>query len=141
MWCLSLPQQRGYSLSESIRIRSKGSFKVLLKNHIQVLGYANVGNHLHLHLRLAHPRGWRPFVRAVTSAIRIAVAGHPRWQTSGQQIKRFWDYRPYTVLIQAYEHFRNQARYILINQLQGDGYPRPFAQAIVDCGGRKFLSG
>ena len=45
------------------------------KYGIMVYSLANVGNHLHMHIKLGPRGGYKPFIRAVTSAIAMAVTG------------------------------------------------------------------
>ena len=46
---------------------------------VRVISMANVGNHLHLQIKLANRFGYRPFIRALTGAIAISVTGPTRW--------------------------------------------------------------
>jgi hypothetical protein len=70
--------------------------KFAKKYHVRILSIANVGNHLHLHIQLFYRRGYVPFIRAVTSAIAMAITKRSRWN----KIKvKFWDYRPFTRVI------------------------------------------
>src|SRR4051812_1508681 len=64
---------------------------------VRVLSLANVGNHLHFQIRLTNRHTYRPFIRAITSAIAMAVTGASRWKPLKKEPKdRFWDYRPFT---------------------------------------------
>ncbi len=112
---------------------------------IQILSFANVGNHLHLHLKLTNRFGYKPFIRAVTSTIAMAVTKCSRWSrggygysvsdssnansaigsnnaksgnsTNGKRTK-FWDYRPFTRIIFGFAAFKRLNRYIKVNQLE-----------------------
>ena len=53
------------------------------KYGIRVLSMANVGNHLHLQIQLSNRYTYKPFIRAVTSAIAMAVTGVSRWNPNG----------------------------------------------------------
>lgn len=46
---------------------------------VKVLSLVNVGNHLHLHIRLGNRFGYKPFVRAITGSIAMAITGKNRW--------------------------------------------------------------
>lgn len=54
--------------------------KFAKKYSVQIKSMANVGNHLHLHVQLARRDSYRPFIRAITGAIAMAVTGVNRWQ-------------------------------------------------------------
>jgi len=102
---------------------------------IKVHSLANVGNHLHCHIKLSNRFAYTPFIRAVTAAIAMSVTGKSRWSkisTNGTRSKtKFWDYRPFTRIISSYRAFLNLRDYIKINQLEGFGYKRAQARYIL----------
>jgi hypothetical protein len=100
------------------------------KYHITVLSYANVGNHLHLHIRLFRHHFWKPFIRGLTAAIAMAITGVSRWQKSKLR-KKFWDYRPYTRVVQSWRAFLNMRDYVEINRYEGYGIDRSEAREYV----------
>ncbi len=63
---------------------------------IKIKSLVNVGNHLHFHVQIKKSSNYTPFIRAVTSAIAMAIAGKNRWTRSGQKREKFWDHRPFT---------------------------------------------
>src|SRR5690606_20677480 len=77
------------------------------KYGVRVLGFANVGNHLHLQIRLTRLHLYSPFIRAVTSAVAMAVTGASRWKKAGDKPLRFWDYRPFTRVVESYRAYLN----------------------------------
>lgn len=98
------------------------------KYEIRIFSVANVGNHLHLHLRLPHKNAYKPFIRALTAAIAMAVTGASRWKkTEG----KFWDRRPFSRFVQGASEFLRLQDYVTINQLEGDGIARNTARWIV----------
>lgn len=106
--------------------------KFARKNGVRVLSLANVGNHLHFHIKLTNRFTYRPFIRAITSAIAMAVTGVSRWSASSKKTEgRFWDYRPFTRVVQSFRAFLNLRDYIQINKLEGYGYRRDQARFIV----------
>jgi REP element-mobilizing transposase RayT len=106
--------------------------KFSMKYHVTIISMANVGNHLHLHIKLTKRWTYKPFIRAITSAIAMAVTGASRWNPLKKEAKdKFWDYRPYTRVVQAYRAFLNLRDYIKINQYEGAGYKREHARMIV----------
>lgn len=44
------------------------------KHFVKVFKVANVGNHLHLHIRIKKRLGYKPFIRAFTSAIAVGIS-------------------------------------------------------------------
>ena len=84
-----------------------------------------VGNHIHLQIKLANRFTYRPFIRALTAAIMMAVTGASRWNPLNI---KFWDCRPYTRIVIGYRAFLALKNYIQINQLEGLGYTRDQAR-------------
>jgi len=93
------------------------------KYHVQILSIANVGNHIHLHIQLIKRGAYKPFVRAVTAAISMAITGVNRWTKNKHKIK-FWDYRPFTRVVRGFRALLTMKDYITINQLEGIGHTR-----------------
>jgi len=83
---------------------------------VRILSLANVGNHLHFHIKLGNRHAYRPFIRAVTAAIAMAVTKKSRWNKG---LGKFWDYRPFTRVVIGFRAFLKLKDYIQINQLEG----------------------
>lgn len=104
---------------------------------IKILTFANVGNHLHFHIKLGNRFTYAPFIRALTASIAMAVTGASRWQPMRESDapysleNRFWDYRPYTRVVQSHRAYLNLKDYISINQAEGFGLGRPEARFFV----------
>lgn len=98
---------------------------------VRILSLANVGNHLHIQIQLTVRHGYKPFIRALTSAIAMAVTGINRWTAKAGQRLKFWDYRPFTRVIIGYRALLTLKDYIRINQIEGVGISREHARMIV----------
>ncbi len=96
------------------------------KYSVRVVSLANVGNHLHFHLKLSNRNTYKPFIRAISAAIAMAASNTSRWTKSlkDKGIKKFWDYRPFTRIIEGLRAFVGLGDYIKINQLEGLGLPK-----------------
>ena len=111
--------------------------KFAAKNGIKILSLANVGNHLHFHIRLSNRYCYKPFIRAITSAIAMAVSGINRWNrktgaTSASCARlKFWDYRPFTRVVFGLRAFLALKDYVQVNQLEGSGFGRISAKLIL----------
>jgi hypothetical protein len=126
--------------------------KFAAKYGVKILHAANVGNHLHFHVKLTNRRTYAPFIRALTAAVAMAVTGANRWNGSMEAaIKargapmqgpsattskppasaRFWDYRPFTRVIQGLRARLTLRDYLFINQLEGQGRHRDEARVLV----------
>lgn len=99
------------------------------KHGIKILSSANVGNHLHLHIQITNRYTYKPFIRAITAAIAMAVTKISRWNKAKKKIK-FWDYRPFTRVIVGFKALMTMKDYIKINQLEGF-YGRDYARLVI----------
>ena len=88
---------------------------------VKILTLAIVGNHIHFHIKLSKLAHYPRFIRALTAAIAIAVAGHARWQKTAGNKKKFWDHRPFTRIVVGARAVQRLVDYICINQLEGFG--------------------
>ena len=101
------------------------------KYGVKIYSLANVGNHLHFQIKLSNRHSYRPFIRSVTSSIAMAVTGASRWKPLKKDKGRFWDHRPFTIVIIGLRAFLNLKNYIDINQLEGLGLGRPQARFFI----------
>jgi REP element-mobilizing transposase RayT len=107
------------------------SSKFAQKNGIKIHSLANVGNHLHFNLKLSNRFTYNKFIRALTSAIAMAVTGKNRWNEEKSESKlKFWDYRPFTRVVQSFRGFLNLRDYIEINRIEGYGHSKGEARFI-----------
>jgi REP element-mobilizing transposase RayT len=106
------------------------------KYSVRINSLANVGNHLHFHIQLLMRGSYKPFIRAITSAIAMAITCASRWNKLGI---KFWDYRPFTTLVQSFRQLLNLKDYMMINQLEGIGHSRIEARFIVASRGTKVF--
>lgn len=122
---------------------------------VRILSMANVGNHLHLHIRLTGRQGYKPFIRAITGAIAIGVTGKNRWsKTSGSGANagngsgsganagngagsgngenvadgKFWSGRPFTRIVHGFHGARKLSEYVRINQFESWGFSKKEAR-------------
>lgn len=119
------------------------------KNGVRVMSMANVGNHLHLHMKLGNRYAYARFIRAITGAIAQTVTGRTRWnpsqlKTSNQRPKagdkqsgkvatlKFWDYRPFTRIVESWRAVLHLRDYVRINQLEGEGANRREARSWIE---------
>lgn len=105
--------------------------KFASKYHVKIYSFANVGNHLHLNLKLSNRRLYFPFIRAISSAIMMKVTGVSRWAKENPFAgKRFWSQRPFSRILTSYKERLFLKDYIQINQLEGLGYTKGQAKFI-----------
>lgn len=132
------------------------------KNGVRILSMANVGNHLHLHIKLSTQFAYGSFIRAITGAIAQAVTGRTRWKHwkhgSGrinhsrarqgfsnhtnptdhigpcrvQNSLKFWDYRPFSRIVESWKAVLNLRDYMRLNEIEGGGASRRDARAWIE---------
>jgi REP element-mobilizing transposase RayT len=136
------------------------------KYGIKILSMANVGNHLHFHIKVSNRHTYKAFIRAMTASIAMTVTGASRWKPLSERVaeirrtrdfrqskkivkngadlksktSRFWDYRPFTRVVLGLRALLNLRDYIEINQLEGFGFQRPQAKFFLKWNQLKILS-
>ena len=111
--------------------------KAIIKNFafkygIRVISMAIVGNHIHMHIKITNRYGYKAFIRAITSAIAMTVTRASRWNPLKKNASdKFWDYRPFTRVIQSFKDYLNLKDYIEINRFEGFGYTREQAKFVI----------
>jgi len=84
--------------------------KACQKHGVKLYEYANVGNHLHLLIKLRNRPFWAAFIRELTG--RIA-----------QLTKSQWLHRPFTRIVRGWRKVYQTAReYVRLNVLEADGH-------------------
>lgn len=115
-----------WSFRHKTNFNKVGQFikKISNKYGVKLIGVANVGNHLHLHVKIGNRTLYKAWIRGLTAGIAIIVTKVNKFK---KLQKRFWDYRPFTRVIQSFKAFLNMKDYIAINELEGSGIPRSHA--------------
>lgn len=86
------------------------------KYGVTVYKRANVGNHLHLLIKLSNLRLWAPFIRELAGRIAQAVRDVV---VIGD---KFWMFKPHTRIVAGWKSaFRKVLDYVELNQLEGAG--------------------
>jgi REP element-mobilizing transposase RayT len=105
---------------------------------VEILNFANVGNHIHLHVKLINNTLYRAWIRGLSSGLAMLSMGLEGFKKLREQGKKFWDHRPYSRVIQSFKHFLATKAYIEINVLEGMGMARKLAELVV-YGSRKCI--
>ncbi len=91
-------------------------YSVARKHGVKVYKHANVGNHLHLAIKISHVRRWAGFIRELSG--RIALACRHIKGDGG-----FWLYRPHTRVVRGWKKAWQIVKdYVDLNQLEADGF-------------------
>lgn len=106
--------------------------KFSVKHGVHIYSVANVGNHLHLQIKLSNRTTYRRFIRALTAAIAIAITRRSRWTFKpGMDRLKFWNRRPYSRIVVGRRSYLGLQDYIQINRIEGAGFTRNEARMIV----------
>ena len=108
------------------------------KKGILILKFANVGNHIHLHIKIPNHTLYRAWIRGLSSGLAMISMGLNGLNTLRKLNCKFWDYRPFSRVIRSWKHFQNTKNYIEINILEGMGMPRAQAEILIK-GSRHFF--
>ncbi len=129
---------------------------------VKVVSFANAWNHLHLQIRLLNRFAYRPFIRAITGSIAMAVTGRSRWKKAteasqmtealkassdtkdrynSQMNGKFWDDRPFTRVVESYKEYLILKDYIRMNEIEASGWQRKAARSMVQVEKRLANSG
>jgi REP element-mobilizing transposase RayT len=91
---------------------------------VQLLSFANVGNHFHFHVKIPNRTLYQAWIRGLTSGLAMMVLGRKGFKALKEKNLRFWDYRPFTRVVRSFKGFLKLKDYIEINQLEGLGIAR-----------------
>lgn len=103
--------------------------KTILKQaklfNIKVYKLAINGNHIHLLIKLYFRDSYSKFIRAVTGLIaRITLGierGKAKLQRGCTRLRKFWDYRPFTRIVEWARDFNIAKEYVIQNLLEAAG--------------------
>ncbi len=108
------------------------------KYFVQIRQMANVGNHLHLEVKISAKKEFQHFLRSVTCLIARRVTGAKK----GKKFGKFWDCLAFTRIVKSYKEQQILERYIMANHAESVGGPMARAR-VFDYwfGSRWLLSG
>lgn len=83
------------------------------KYGVRIYDYANVGNHLHILLKLPHRSAWAAFIRELTGKLAAAVG------------RGIWLHRPFTRVVRGWRRaYKVIKDYLNLNKLEAVGLVR-----------------
>ncbi len=88
---------------------------------VRIYQYSNVGNHLHLLIRIHSRREYKKFIRAISSLIQGIVTktlGANQKVGSQKSKEIFWDFRPFSRVVSWGKDFRIASAYVIKNTLE-----------------------
>jgi REP element-mobilizing transposase RayT len=95
-------------------------YKQAKASGIRIYKYQNMGNHLHILLRVHDRRLLARYLRAISGLIARVVLGCERG--SPTRIKQFWDGRPFSRIVEWGKAYKDARNYLEKNRLQALGF-------------------
>jgi REP element-mobilizing transposase RayT len=120
---------------------ARGELSMLKRNHshhihvlleklskrwgVRVYRYANVGNHLHLLIKVPSRAIWQRFLRELTGGIAIIVTGAKKGSALIKNLngRGFWDGLAFTRIVSFGRDFAGVGRYLIKNLFEAAGVP------------------
>ena len=92
---------------------------------VRLYRYANVGNHIHLLLKVPSRAAWQRFVRELAGGIAIIVTGAKKGAalSTNKNGRGFWDHLVFTRIVQFGRDFSSVGRYLIKNLFEAARVP------------------
>jgi len=91
-------------------------YRCASKYGVRIYEFANVGNHLHVVLKIPRRQSWAGFIRELTGEI----AAHMKLLLDIKE--KFWMFRPHTRIVQGWKKaFYAAKSYVQLNTLEAEG--------------------
>ena len=104
--------------------------KIAQQNGIKVYQYANVGNHLHLLLKMRNRAGFQKFLRIFSGRVALMITQAKKGKAQG----KFWDSLAFTRIVHWGKDFTRITRYFFKNEIEALGFSAGFAKKLVGSG-------
>jgi REP element-mobilizing transposase RayT len=110
----------GMRLPKTFKLVNQTVDRVCKKHGVRLYQYANVGNHLHMLVKIPHVKRWASFIRELTGRIAQVAQGLKGPQTG---LPNFWKQRPFTRIVRGWRRaFQTAKEYIHLNFLEAEGF-------------------
>lgn len=98
-------------------------YRTAARAGVRVVRFENVGNHLHLLVRVSERAALGAFLRGAAGVIARRVLGRERGQAGSRKVRRsFWDGTAYTRVVSWGRELRALRAYLDKNQLEAVGF-------------------
>jgi REP element-mobilizing transposase RayT len=114
---------------ENIKMVEQTLRKLANKYGIKIYKFANVGNHLHLLIKLGNRFTFAPFMRAfagisamkVTGARKLAAIERLVSPNDEDSTDKFWDFRPWSRIVEWGKAYAAARSYVIQNEMEASG--------------------
>ena len=92
---------------------------------VKIYRYANVGNHLHLLIKVPSRRIWQRFLRELAGGIPIIVTGAKKGMALAKNASQrgFWDHLAFTRIVSFGRDYKKVDSYLIGNLFEAVGIP------------------
>ena len=92
---------------------------------VRLYRYANVGNHIHLLIKVPSRAVWKRFLRQLAGGIALIVTGAKKGSPLARNStgRGFWDHLAFTRIVQFGRDYENMGRYLIKNLFEAAGVP------------------
>jgi REP element-mobilizing transposase RayT len=102
-------------LLKTIKVVDRQVARTCKRHGIRLYQYANVGNHLHLLIKIPRRQRWAPFIRELTGRLAQLVRNQIGFEGD------FWTQRPFTRIVLGWQRaFQIAKDYVRLNALEAD---------------------
>lgn len=116
---LSLGSKYSMRLPKNYSTIKQYVYDIAAKFKIKVERFENVGNHLHLVIRVPMQSAYTSYIRGICSAIARHVLEAKKGHSKDQ---KFWFARPYTRIVTWGQEFKRVLKYLNSNRIQAIGF-------------------
>jgi REP element-mobilizing transposase RayT len=93
-------------------------YAIAKKHGVKIYNYSNVGNHLHLLIKIPRIHRWAAFIRELTGQIAQLMLKNIDLPKG----LRFWKYRPHTRIVRGWKKaYKIAKEYVELNELEATG--------------------
>jgi REP element-mobilizing transposase RayT len=106
---------------KAFRLVDEIVYRTAEKHRVRIYEFANVGNHLHLLLKLPNVQAWAKFIRELSGRI----AQEMQDLKGPEKGQKFWIFKPFTRVVAGWKKaYQNCRDYVILNRLEGAGHIR-----------------
>lgn len=112
------PRLGGFLSPRNKRIVERVLAKLATKYGVKIQQLAINSNHIHVLLKLSNRHTYAAFIRSLTGIIALQISKSNKLRALS---KKFWEYRPFTRIVEGFKAFSIARDYMLLNQLEAFG--------------------
>lgn len=112
------PRLGGFLEKRNRQITERTLARLAQKYGVKIYQMALNSNHIHLLVKLSNRRAYAAFIRSLTGTIALKISKASKLKALN---KKFWEYRPFTRIVDGFKAFSIAKDYVLLNQLEAFG--------------------